>query len=756
MSLKTFDQAHFEGYVIDRGRASLQWQDETIAISRKTFDLLLFLIDHRDSVSTKDELLSSLWPKQVVEESNLTQQIFVLRKTLSRHSSGAKIIETVSGRGYRFVASVVVQENHGVARAPGDAEPGIRATKSPSKKWPLIAAAATLPLAAAILYGWHHWQNSGTGQPVSVVLADFEEASDPALGHALNTAIRVDLTQSPFVKVMSPARVGETLTTMRQPKDAELTSPLAREICERNSYQVVLQGGASKFGSRYLVSLRATSCLSGELIAEVKHEVGREDDLPDAIDKLAAQVRRKLGESRASIRSFDKPLSASHTGSLAALKAYSAGMREYDRGEYLAALSLLKQALQLDPDYGDAYLDVAASYYNVGDLEHAVPALKKAYELRGTMGESNRLYVTGSYYENVEEDLEKSVQYYKAFAALDPGAKSLGTLANAYYELGRAPLGVEPAQRALSLEPSRQALYTILAAAQLQAGLTADAAHTAEAAIARNPDDQNMHDVLLMANYARQDESGVNAQLEWSHAHHGSLDLEIDEINIALARGQIRRARSLLHQLNAEPRAPELQSDYENSISAITRTLADEGLMDDSTTLMKSISPSITNHNLMVAFAEDGFASRASEALSKTMHEHPHSTLWIHIGGPQVEAAILLAQHNPAAAVHALEPALGFEKTGFGNTYLRAEAYMQSGQFDRAVQEFKKITEMQWVDPMSNLYPLSFLELARAQVQQHDTAAAKTGYLRFLELRKTGDTDAENLTAAKRELNQLL
>jgi eukaryotic-like serine/threonine-protein kinase len=754
MSLTASDQIYFEGYTVDRALWALQWQSEPIAISRKTFDLLVYLIDHRDTVVSKEELLSSLWPKQVVEESNLTQQIFVLRKALSRHSSGAKIIETVAGRGYRFVAEVhaAPQRQDGAAKIASVVLPERRS----GARLPLVGAAVLL-LAGVAVFAWHYWQGRRTGQPVAVVLADFDEVNgDPTLGRALNAAIRIDLSQSPFVKVLSPARVAEILTTMRQPKDADLTLPLARDVCERNASQIVLQGGASKFGTRYLVSLRATSCLNGELIAEDKRQVDREDDLPVAIDELSTSVRHKLGESRASIRSFDKPLSASHTGSLPALKAYTAGMREYNHGDYVAALPLLQEAVKIDPEYGDAYLDLSASYYNVGDFEHSLPVLKKAYELRDTMGEPNRLYVTGLYYEMVEEDIEKSVPAYKAFAALDPSPGSLGQLANAYYQLGWAPLGVDPAQRALALDPSRQAIYQILAAAQLQAGLPADAAHTCELAIAKNPDDQFMRDVLLMADYARHDLAGVNAQLDWSHTHHGALDLEADEINIALARGEIRHARSLLHRLNAEQRAPELQARYEASISTISRMLADEGLGGDSTALTKLISPSTVNEDLLVALAEDGFAARAGEELSKIRREHPHSTLWIHVRSPQVEAAILLAQRKPGDALHALEPARGFEKAAFVNTYLRGEAYLQLGQSDLAIEEFKRITESQSVDPMSNLYPLSFLEMARAQVQQRDTAAARASYSQFLNLWKTADPDAEKLISAKQELSHLL
>ena len=754
MSLTTSDQVTFEGYIVDRVRGSLQWQDDPIAISRKTFDLLLYLIDHRDALASKEDLLSSLWPKQIVEESNLTQQVFVLRKALSRHSSGAKIIETVPARGYRFVAHV--------APAPLQATPARNAPSGDGHSSKghrprlFFLASLILLLLGSSLYGWYYFQNRTTGKPVQVVLADFEIKGDPMLARALNAAVRIDLNQSPFVKVLSPLTVAQILSNMRQPKDAELTPALAREVCERNGSHIVLQGGAPQFGPRYLVNLRATACFDGALIAEVKSEAEREEDLPNAIDKVAAAVRIKLGESRASIASFDKPLSATHTGSLAALKAYTAGRREFDRGDFVAALPLLQQAVQLDPDYGDAYLDLSAAYYDLGDVPHTLPALKKAYELRATMGESNQQYVSGLYYEIIEEDLEKSVPAYKAAAALNPTPSSLGQLANVYYQLGAAPLGVEPAQKALQLDPSRQVMYKILAAAQLQAGLTADAAHTSELAIAKNPDDETMRDVLLMADYARRDLGGVEAQLEWTHAHRTSMDLEADEINIALARGEIRHAQSLLRSFIAEQPPPELQSDFENSLSTISREMADEGLTEDSVALTKLISPSTINEEVLVALVEDGITARAGEALANAKRDHPHSTLWLHVNGPQVEAAILLAQHKPADAVHALEPSRGFEKTTFGATYLRGEAYLQLGQFDLAGAEFKKITDSPWVDPTSNLFSLSFLELARAQSLSPNPAAAKASYLQFLDLWRSADPDARQLVAAKRELARLL
>ena len=87
----------FEEYEIDRARWQLSWRDEALPLNRKTFDLLLYLVEHSDRVVGKDELLRALWPESFVEESNLSQHIFLLRKALSRHESGTKIIETVPG-----------------------------------------------------------------------------------------------------------------------------------------------------------------------------------------------------------------------------------------------------------------------------------------------------------------------------------------------------------------------------------------------------------------------------------------------------------------------------------------------------------------------------------------------------------------------------------------------------------------------------------------------------------------------------------
>jgi len=85
--------------------------DETpISLTPKAFDLLVLLVESAGRLVEKDELMRQLWPDTIVEEANLSNNISLLRKALGETEQGAKYIETVPKRGYRFVADVVEYE----------------------------------------------------------------------------------------------------------------------------------------------------------------------------------------------------------------------------------------------------------------------------------------------------------------------------------------------------------------------------------------------------------------------------------------------------------------------------------------------------------------------------------------------------------------------------------------------------------------------------------------------------------------------
>src|SRR5260370_16894812 len=79
---------------------------EPVALTPKGLDTLLLLVQSGGRILEKDELMKTLWPGSFVEEGNLSQNIFILRKLLGDDHNGDSLIQTIPRRGYRFVASV--------------------------------------------------------------------------------------------------------------------------------------------------------------------------------------------------------------------------------------------------------------------------------------------------------------------------------------------------------------------------------------------------------------------------------------------------------------------------------------------------------------------------------------------------------------------------------------------------------------------------------------------------------------------------
>ena len=106
--------------VVDPRARRLVAQGTPQRVSSRAFDVLMLLIAERDRVVGKDELLATVWPRQVVEENNLQVQVAALRRVL-----GAESIVTVSGRGYRLAVPVqAIEEAAGEPPGQSDAHVG--------------------------------------------------------------------------------------------------------------------------------------------------------------------------------------------------------------------------------------------------------------------------------------------------------------------------------------------------------------------------------------------------------------------------------------------------------------------------------------------------------------------------------------------------------------------------------------------------------------------------------------------------------
>ena len=199
----------FGPFQVDPEQRLLLRDQQPVALSPKAFDLLVILLERSGQIVHKDELMKMLWPDTFVEESNLGQHIFLIRKALGERAQGSSYIVTVPGRGYRFAQKVRIlprevedESSHplnGAERSPtngnGNSVPPIGSmdnyllldkTTSTKSNWRVVGVLTVLAVALAALVGWNwfrplpvpklarvvHITNFGRVEPFSQALGD--------------------------------------------------------------------------------------------------------------------------------------------------------------------------------------------------------------------------------------------------------------------------------------------------------------------------------------------------------------------------------------------------------------------------------------------------------------------------------------------------------------------------------------------------------------------------------------------------------
>src|SRR6266496_6728913 len=138
----------FGPYRLDIGESVLMLDGRPVSLRPKAFDTLRTLVQGNGHVVGKDELMRQVWPDACVEESNLSQNIFILRKVLGESAASPRYIETVPRRGYRFVAPVKKIYRIASAQAESANDQTSNDTEEP-QLGPVTKVLAVLPFANA-------------------------------------------------------------------------------------------------------------------------------------------------------------------------------------------------------------------------------------------------------------------------------------------------------------------------------------------------------------------------------------------------------------------------------------------------------------------------------------------------------------------------------------------------------------------------------------------------------------------------------
>ena len=755
MVLKINILYRFEEFELDAINRVLKGAGQPISLHSRNFDLLRYMVRNAGRLLTKDELMNAVWGDTAVEEGNLTQGVFLLRKALSTTRPDAgKLIVTVPGRGYRF--DVLIEE------IPADvpAEPEPAQNQKPSRRRYLLIGAVALILVTAVA-GWLWRIRSVPGDHHEIVLADFENTTgDADFDKVLNIALSIDLKQTPYLQVAPDAKARKTLELMER-SQSKLTAPLAREVCQRIGAQAVLSAVIARFGQKYLITLTASDCVSGQDLVETKAVAAGRDNILEAIDSVAAQMRGRLGEPIRSLQRFDKPLLAKATGSLDALKAYSTAHALGMQGKFQESIPLFQRAIELDPKFAIAYGDLGTVYSNLGEPDLSAAASRKAFEFRDLADERDRLYITATYHSHTLGDLHASIRDYETWIELYPrDVAPWDNLSDLRTQIGQPELAIEPARHAVTLDVKDNISYVVLARAQLYAGHVDESIATCRQAIAQKVDGAEIHGLLVYAGFAKHDRDLMEAQSAWAKGTASEPYITVHQLLVAMAQGRPHHGTELIDSVVEGYRHRGMQERANRMRGGLPRLEAGLGMTEAARQLLRELLDQMPlvdgSTDMAVALADVGEDAKAEAILRENLKQYPEDTLWQNWKGPQIAAAIALARNKPLDAIEALRKSIPYDLRDTEVPAMRARAFLAAKQFDLAEAEFRKVLDHRTSGIPSSNAALAHLGIARARALAGNLAGSREEYQEFFTVWKDAEPDVPVLRQAKAEYAKLI
>jgi len=644
---------------------------------------------------------------------------------------------------------------------------------NPRRRFLRYSFAAAMLLLLVGLAAWGYWQvrNSVTLSPSdTIVLTDIDnQTGDAALGQGMSTALQVALMQTPYLNLLGPDKLHETLHALNLPNDTKVTvSPeLARQVCEYTHSRGIVSGSIMNLGNRYGIELQVINCATGAKFARVTNEAETRNDLVRVLGVTATQVRTKLGESKDSIARFNQPLELATSSSPDALQFLALAYQSHLHGDLPAAMADYNRAIEKDPNLALAYAAEGSIYTYVGPEARATETLTKAFALRERLTTPSRFQVETAYYGNAEGEWDKALPIAEQWVHAFPhDVIARYNLKATLESLGRPEESLVQAREAARLLPSVWMFRGLLQSA-IAAGRLDETRATYEQVKSLHFDDSEAHAFRALLAFLQNDPSAMQAEWAWAAQNPAVAGPVIfREARVQAYHGRFRESHRLTQQAVDSAKKSGNTSDatfYQNN-EALRE--AEAGRFAESLHLLSEPRGRNDNRNtrslasLVSARANDlTEAQKRADALEQA---YPHDTLILRYSLPTIRAAIKLRQGHPAAAIELLRPATKYEMAQdlpFDNlypAYIRGLAYLQMKKGSLAAPEFQKLIDHPGIVGDFVTGAIAHLQLGRAQAMTGDYAAARKSYEEFLTLWRDADPDLPVYKEAKAEYAALI
>ena len=312
----------------------------------------------------------------------------------------------------------------------------------------LAAGLAVIAVAAGMAYLFKPPAALPFAERNWVLLTRFENRTGEAVfDGTAEYALGLELSNSRYVNVVPRERVEDTLGLMRMPPDTPIDRAVGREVCLRDgAIRALIDGRVEKLDNTYVLSAVLVDPADGSNVRSFSERARGQREAVGAVQRLAVQVRRHLGEKLGGIgQSLE--LEKVSTPSLHALQLYSQGdalMQEHRPDQ---AATLLARAVEEDPGFASAHLLLGYALFNLGRQDEAEPHFERAMHLADTATDRERYFIQASYYQRLPGEDTLAIESLELLVRLYP---------DHYWAVSNLSLGYE-----VRGQPRRALPYTL-------------------------------------------------------------------------------------------------------------------------------------------------------------------------------------------------------------------------------------------------------------------------------------------------------
>jgi DNA-binding winged helix-turn-helix (wHTH) protein/tetratricopeptide (TPR) repeat protein/TolB-like protein len=423
---------------------------QPVTLTPKVFDTLLLLVEHAGHVVSKDELMTALWPRGFVHESNLTKHIWLIRRALGDDGHESRCIETVPKLGYRFIAPMcpTAASNEREVSIPAAAAvaPASANLLAHHSRRAIVAGIAALSV--AVVTGWIWWRAQSNrlpaavaGQSHAVAIVDFNNLSNNAkdawLAPALSEMLATEITAGGRLHAIPDELVRAAHADLPVPMAGGYAPSSLARLQERLGSDYVLSGSYLVYGDTGAPQLRLDLVVQDPRSHVTVIDLARSgavSDLPALVIAAGAELRDRLGVSALSSDTLRLATNAQPPTSEVARHIGFAldALHRYDPSR---ARDELLQAIAQAPGYAPAYMYLAQAWSALGYRAKALAAASQAVANDRGLPEEQQLQIEVQQ-AALQADTPRTIAARRKLVALRPqnpeyALQLVGTLAGA-------------------------------------------------------------------------------------------------------------------------------------------------------------------------------------------------------------------------------------------------------------------------------------------------------------------------------------